>query len=141
LTIGERAAANLLIHTNQQEDAMPTTTQFDLDRFARATEERDASTQLSMYAPEATVTIADRITQPGSPRVLTGTEQIKGWIEDIAGRDMTHSVQHRVSNDEGAAFTLACRNPDGTSVLCATVIELQDGAIIQQTVVQAWDES
>jgi hypothetical protein len=120
---------------------MTTTTLFDLDRFARATEERDASTQVSMYAPEATVTIADRITQPGSPRVLTGTEEIKGWIQDIAGRDMTHSVQHKVSSDDGAAFTLACRYPDGTNILCATVIELEDGVIAQQTVVQAWDES
>ena len=120
---------------------MTTTTLFDLNRFTRATEERDASTQLSMYGPEATVTIADRITQPGSPRVLHGTDEIKGWIEDVAARDMTHSVQHTVSDDGGAAYTVACRYPDGTNVLCATVIELQDGAIARQTVVQAWDES
>ncbi|HWF49381.1 MAG TPA: nuclear transport factor 2 family protein [Solirubrobacteraceae bacterium] len=120
---------------------MTTTTVFDLDRFARAAEERDASTQLSMYGPEATVTIADRITQPGSPRVLTGTEEIKGWIEDVAARDMTHSVTHRVSGDSSAAFTLACRYPNGTNILCATVIEVEDGAIAKQIVVQAWDES
>jgi hypothetical protein len=126
---------------NYQEDAMSTTTQFDLARFARATEERDASTQLSMYAPEATVTIADPITQPGAPRVLHGTDQIKGWIEEVTGRDMTHSVEHPVSSDTGAAFTLACRYPDGTNVLCATVIELQNGAIANQTVVQVWDEN
>jgi hypothetical protein len=120
---------------------MTTTTLFDLDRFARAAEERDASTQLSMYGPEALVTIADRLTQPGSPRVLRGTEEIKGWIEDVAARDMTHSVEHRVSGESSAAFTLACRYPDGTNVLCATVIELEDGAITKQIVVQAWDES
>ena len=116
-------------------------TKFDLERFARATEERDASTQLSMYAADATVTIADRISQPGSPRVLHGREQIKGWIEEVTGRDMTHAVQHSVSDDRGAAFTVACRYADGTNVLCATVVELRDGAIASQTVVQAWDES
>ncbi|HWF35347.1 MAG TPA: nuclear transport factor 2 family protein [Solirubrobacteraceae bacterium] len=126
---------------NQQEDAMTTTTQFDLGRFTRATEERDASTQLSMYAPEATVTIVDPITKPGSPRVLAGTEEIKGWIEDGASRDMTHSVRRTVSDEGGAAFTLACRYPDGTNVLCATVIELGEGAIVNQTVVQVWDEN
>jgi hypothetical protein len=120
---------------------MTSTTQFDLDRFARATEERDASTQLSMYAPQATVTIADRITQPRSPRVLTGTEQIKGWIEDVTARDMSHSVKHTVGDGGGAAFTVSCRYPDGTNVLCATVLELEDGAIANQTVVQVWDES
>ncbi|MDQ6804891.1 MAG: nuclear transport factor 2 family protein [Actinomycetota bacterium] len=120
---------------------MTTTTLFDLDRFIRATEERDASAQLSMYAPDATVTIADRVTQPSSPLVLHGTEEIKGWIEDVTSRDMTHSVQHPVGDDGGAAFTLSCLYPDGTRVLCATVIELRDGTIAGQTVVQAWDES
>jgi hypothetical protein len=126
---------------NHQEDAMSTTTQFDLSRFARATEERDASTQLSMYAPEATVTIVDKITQPGTPRVLRGTEEIKGWIEDLTGRDMTHAVGHTVSSDTGAAYTVDCRYPDGTNVLCAAVIDLAGGAIVKETIVQVWDES
>jgi len=116
-------------------------TSFDLERFARATEERDAATQLSMYGPEATVTIVDRITQPGSPRVLHGREQIRSWIEEVTARDMQHAVQHTVADDRGAAFTVACRYPDGTNVLCATVLELQAGAIGRQTVVQVWDES
>ncbi|HWF74295.1 MAG TPA: nuclear transport factor 2 family protein [Solirubrobacteraceae bacterium] len=120
---------------------MSTTTQFDLDRFARATEERDASTQLSMYAPQATVTIVDKITRPGSPRVLTGTEEIKGWIEDLTARDMTHSVGHAVSSDAGAAYAVDCRYPDGTKVLCAALMEVAGGAIASQTIVQVWDEN
>ena len=47
-----------------------TPTRFDLDRFVRAAQERDAATQLAMYGPEATVTIVDKISQPGSPRLL-----------------------------------------------------------------------
>ena len=119
---------------------MSTITTFDLDRFTRAAVERDAATQLSMYGPHATVTIADKITQPGTPRVLGTREEIKDWLEDTASRDMTHSVKQTVSNDAGAAFALACRYPDGTNVLCATVIRLADGQISDQTVVQAWDE-
>ena len=119
---------------------MSTTTTFDLERFARAAQERDASTQLSMYAPDATVTIADKITQPGSPRVLHDRGEIKTWLEDTYGRDMTHSVNHMVKDDTGAAYTQSCRYPDGTNVLCATVIELAQGLICNQTVVQVWDE-
>ncbi|HEV7174281.1 MAG TPA: hypothetical protein VGN29_02240, partial [Solirubrobacteraceae bacterium] len=59
-----------------------TTATFDLDRFARAAEERDAATQLSMYDPDATVTIANKISQPSSPRVLRGHDEIKAWLED-----------------------------------------------------------
>jgi hypothetical protein len=113
---------------------------FDLDRFARAAEERDASTQLSMYGPNALVVISDKVSQPGAPRVLRTREEIKGWLEDIYARDMTHSVKHRVKDDTGAAYTEACRYPDGTNVLCATVLELDGGVISGQTVVQVWDE-
>lgn len=120
---------------------MSTITTFDLDHFTRAAEERDAVTQLSMYGPDATVRIVDRITQPGAPRVLRTREEIQRWLEDLYGRDMTHSVQLRVANDGGAAYTLACRYPDGTNVLCATVIALQHGQISDQTVVQVWDEA
>ena len=119
---------------------MSTTTAFDLDRFTRAAEERDAMTQLSMYGPQATVTIVDTITQPGAPRVLATHRDIEAWLRDTYGRDMTHTVQHTVKDETGAAYTQACRYPDGTNVLCATVIELDGGQISGQTVVQVWDE-
>jgi SnoaL-like domain len=130
-----------MAHTTTKEEAMSTITTFDPTRFTRAAEERDASTQLSMYGADAVVTIVDKITQPGAPRVLRGREQIQGWLEDLYGRDMVHEVQHTVSDDTGAAFTQACRYPDGTNVLCATVIELRDGVISEQTAVQVWDEA
>jgi SnoaL-like protein len=120
---------------------MSTTTAFDLERFTRAAEERDAATQLSMYGPEAVVTIADKISQPGAPRVLRTRAEIRAWLEDMYGRDMTHEVRHTVNDETGAAFTEACRYPDGTNVLCATVIEINAGLISGQTVLQVWDES
>jgi SnoaL-like domain len=118
-----------------------TITTFDLDRFTRAAEDRDAATQLSMYGSDATVTIADKVSQPGAPRVLRTREEIKDWLEDMYGREMSHSVKHRVKDERGAAYTEACRYPDGTNVLCATVIELDGGQISGQTVVQVWDEA
>ena len=120
---------------------MSTITTFDLDRFTHAAEERDASTQLSMYGPDAVVTISDKISQPGAPRVLRTREEIRAWLEDIYARDMTHTVKHRVKDETGAAYTEACRYPDGTNVLCATVIELDGGVISDQAVVQVWDEA
>ena len=118
----------------------PTTT-FDLTRFTRAAEERDGATQLSMYAPNAEVTIVDKVAQPGAPRVLRGTAEIEPWLTDIYARDMTHRVGPTVSDAGGAAYTQACRYPDGTNVLCATVIVLSDGAIARQTCLQVWDEA
>ncbi len=119
---------------------MSTITAFDLARFTRAAEERDAATQLSMYGQDATVTIVDKLAQPGSPRRLRTREEIKHWLEDTYGRDMTHTVQNRVGDGAGAAYVQACRYPDGTNVLCATVLALDGGLIADQTVVQVWDE-
>lgn len=118
-----------------------TSESFDLEIFTRAAEERDAALQLSMYGPNATVTITDKVSQPGSPRVLRTREDIQAWLEDMYARDMTHKVQHRVKDEAGAAYTQACRYPDGTNVLCATVIALDGGQISDQTVVQVWDEA
>jgi hypothetical protein len=120
---------------------MGTITTFDLDRFTRAAEERDAATQLSMYGPDAVVTITNKISQPGAPRVLRTREEIKGWLEDTYSREMTHKVRHRVLDDSGAAYTQACRYQDGTNVLCSTVIELDGGVISTQSVLEVWDEA
>ena len=119
---------------------MSTTTSFDLNTFKQAIEERDASSQLAMYAPDAEVTLIDKVSQPSSPRVLRGTGEIRTWIEDVCGRDMSHSVELAVSDAGGAAFTEACRYPDGTAVMCATVLDVDDGLISRQVAVQAWDD-
>ena len=120
---------------------MSTITTFDVDAFTQAVEQRDADTQLSMYAPDAVVTIADRISQPGSPRVLHNRGEIETWLRDLFDRDMTHRVTRSLQTADAAAFTLACEYPDGTSVLSANVIGLSGGQITEQTVVQAWDEA
>jgi SnoaL-like domain len=116
-------------------------TKFDMARFCDAVENREVATQVAMYADDAVVTIADRINQPGAPRVLNGRDEVAEWIADICGRDMSHRVEHPVADARGAAFSEVCRYLDGTNVLCATVMELRDGQIARQTVVQAWDEA
>ena len=115
-------------------------TQIDFAALKRAVEERDAEAQLALYADDAEVRLVDRVNTPRSPRVLCGREEIRDWIDDVCARDMTHEVQTPVLAQDAVAFTEACRYPDGTNVLCATVLELSDGRIARQIAVQAWDE-
>jgi len=82
-----------------------TLTTFDFARFRDAVEGRDSQTQVAMYAADATVTIVDRATTPGAPRSLSGRDEIRGWIEDVDGREMSHAVGHSVEDEHGAAFT------------------------------------
>ena len=116
------------------------TTAFDLAALKRAIEGRDAAAQVAMYAPDAEVRLVDRVATPGSPRVLRGRDEIATWLEDVCGRDMTHRVEREVVGADRAAFAEACLYPDGTNVLCVTVLELRDGLIAGQVAVQAWDE-
>jgi ketosteroid isomerase-like protein len=116
-----------------------TATTFDAAAFKQAIEERDAAGLLALYAEHAEVRLVDRDNPPRSPRVLQGKDQIRAWIEDICDRDMTHRVEQQVASADRAAFTEACRYPDGTNVLCVAMLELSDGYVVHQTGIQAWD--
>jgi SnoaL-like domain len=140
LTIAQRTLRRMDLQPAKGATMSTTQTDFDLDAFAQAIEERDATKQLAAYAEDAEVTLVDQAARPSSPRVLRGKDEIRGWIEDVCGRDMTHRVGPSVQDASGAAFTETCRYPDGTAVLCATVLELDGGRIARQVGVQAWDE-
>jgi len=51
---------------------------------------------------------------------------------------MTHRVETTIAEGDRLAFTQACTYPDGAKVFAA--LKLGRGKIIEQTVVQAWDE-
>jgi hypothetical protein len=53
---------------------------------------------------------------------------------------MTHHVEDEVIGEGRIAYNEACEYPDGIRVLGATTLELQDGKIVRQTIVEAWDE-
>ena len=40
---------------------------------------------------------------------------------------------------DAIAYTLRCRYPDGTRVLCSATARLRDGVIVEEVGVQAWD--
>jgi hypothetical protein len=93
---------------------MSTITTFDLARFTRAAEERDAATQLSMYRPDAVVTINNKISQPGAPRVLRTREQHlqvmrHGGLGEVKQRhELAHA--HRLSCTEQRAVNASTRS-------------------------------
>jgi ketosteroid isomerase-like protein len=117
-----------------------TATTFDTEALRRGIEERDASTMLALYAPDAEMTVVDRNTPPSHPRVLRGRTAIGEYLNDICGRDMTHRLERVVVAGDTAAFTQDCRYPNGSSVLCLAMLDLRGGLIVRQTAVQEWDE-
>jgi hypothetical protein len=112
----------------------------DLDRLVTAIEQRDADDQLAFYGDEAQVRLVDRNSPPRTPQLLTGRAEIRTWIDDVSGRDMTHRVESALATETGVALIELCTYPDGTQVVCSCIAELAGGLITRQTVVQVWDE-
>ena len=106
----------------------------------RAIEARDGEALASFYGDDAVVQIIDRNNTPSRPRELRGTSEIAAYWNDICGREMTHNVSVTVAEGDHLAFSENCAYPDGTKVFCAALVDLKDGKIARQTVVQAWDE-
>lgn len=113
---------------------------FDTEALRRGTEEANAATLLSLYADDAEMRVVDRNTQPSHPKVMHGRAEIATMLEDVCSRDMIHRVEQCVVQGDQVALTESCEYPDGVRVLASSMISLRDGRIIDQTLVQAWDE-
>ncbi|MDX8521546.1 nuclear transport factor 2 family protein [Mesorhizobium dulcispinae] len=120
---------------------MPTKTQVvDGAAIKKAIESRDGRLLSSFYNDDALVRVIDRNNPPSKPREIRGRAAISTFWDDICSRAMTHKVDTTIAEGDSLAFTQACAYPDGTKVFCAAMLELRNGRIARQTVVQAWDE-
>ncbi|WP_439624830.1 nuclear transport factor 2 family protein [Shinella sp.] len=106
----------------------------------KAIEGRDGKMLASFYTDDAVVCVIDRNNPPSKPREIRGRQAIATFWDDICSRAMTHKVDATIAQGDHLAFTQACAYPDGTRVFCAAILDLSNGRIARQTVVQAWDE-
>ncbi len=61
-------------------------------------------------------------------------------MRDVFSRDLTHEVGTAAVSDDALGFHLRCTYAEGGArVLCSSTAELQDGLIVSEVVVQAWD--
>ncbi|MGW3072793.1 MULTISPECIES: nuclear transport factor 2 family protein [unclassified Kitasatospora] len=114
---------------------------FDTRALRQGIERRDAETLLALYAEDAELRMVDRKTQPSHPLVMHGREEIGAMLDDIYSREMTHKLEQVVVQGDHVAFLESCRYPDGVRVLMSSMAGLRDGRIVDQTSVQAWDET
>jgi hypothetical protein len=110
-----------------------------VDELRRAIEGHDAKALTALYADDALLCSIDHDNPPSRPRVLEGRQAIAEYYDDLCGRAMSHSVDSAVTNGEALSFTQTCTYPDGAKVFCAAMLDIKDGKIVRQTVVQAWD--
>lgn len=119
---------------------LATTTPVTGAAIKRAIEARDGRALSGFYSDHAVTRIIDRNNPPSKPREIRGRGAITSFWDDICGRAMTHRVDVTIADGDQMAFTQACVYPDGAKVFCMATLKLKDGLIVDQTVVQAWDE-
>lgn len=118
-----------------------TETAFDLAAFKRAVESGwDVGALLPLYHEDAEYVTVDKNNPPSSPSVLRGRAAIGEYLKDAASHGVVSRIEQPVVSPERAAVAFNCRYPNGTRVLCNSILELEDGLIVRQTDVQAWDE-
>jgi hypothetical protein len=128
-------------HPSWMEDMMLTTTRpVTGAAIKEAIETRDGRTLAGFYADHAVTRIIDRNNPPSKPREIRGRGAISAFWDDICSRTMTHRVDVTLSDGDRMAFTQACTYPDSARVFCIALLKLENGLIVDQTVVQAWDE-
>ncbi|MET9731134.1 nuclear transport factor 2 family protein [Streptomyces sp. NPDC006458] len=113
---------------------------FNADTLRRGLEGQSADGLMSLYADDAEVRIIDRNTQPSHPMVMNGRDQIQSMLNDVYSRDMTHKMEECIVQGDRAAYSESCLYPDGVRVLSESMIRLRDGKIVEQIMIQAWDE-
>jgi hypothetical protein len=110
------------------------------DALKNAIETRNGHALAGFYADDALLRIIDRNNPPSRPREMRGRTAIGSFWEDVCSRDMTHHVNMSLTEGSHLALTEACTYPDGTRVFCMAAMDLKDGKIVEQTMVQAWDD-
>ncbi|MER6414370.1 nuclear transport factor 2 family protein [Streptomyces humidus] len=118
----------------------PAGSAFDTETLRRGIEGRTPTALLSLYADDAELRVVDHQAQPSHPRTLHGRDEIARMLDDVYSRDMTHKLEECVIQGDRAAYSESCRYPDGVRVLSESMITLRDGKIVEQTMIQAWDE-
>jgi hypothetical protein len=126
--------------SRKDKDMLTTERPLTAERLRNALEKRDGRMISNFYAEDAQMRIIDRNNPPSKPREIKGRAAIATFWDDICSRDMSHQVGLSVSEGNRMAVTEDCVYPDGTKVFVMTALELQDGQIKRETVVQAWDE-
>ncbi len=115
---------------------------FDVEMLRRGIEGRDASALRGLYATDARMTIVDHRDQPSHPMEIAGNAAIGEFLDDVCSREMEHHLGQVVVSADGshAAYLEECRYPDGTRVMSTSMLDLRDGLVTTQSVLQAWDE-
>jgi ketosteroid isomerase-like protein len=115
------------------------TTGLDFASFKEAFEGKDLDRWLSFYAQEAEWIEYRHISPPRAPNRMVGKHQIANFLRRVCSADLEITIADEVITPYRVAFSVDCAFPDGKHVFEHVIARIEDGNIVRQVDVEAWD--
>ena len=114
-------------------------TGFDFAAFKEAFEGKDLDRWVPFYADDAEWTEYQHLSPPRAPNRMIGRQQIAEFLARVCGADFGVSVADEVVTADRVAFSVDCVFPDGNRIFEHVITHIEDGKIVRQVDVEAWD--
>ena len=115
-------------------------TGFDFAAFKEAFEGKDLDRWVPFYADDAEWTEYRHLSPPRAPNRMIGKQQIAEFLARVCGADFGVSVADEVVTADRVAFSVDCVFPDGNRIFEHVITHIEDGKIVRQVDVEAWDQ-
>lgn len=114
--------------------------EFDFAAFKRAFERRDLDSWVSFYADDAEWIEYRHFSPPRSPNRMVSKQQIAEFLSRICSADFGTTIVDEVIGGDRFAFSIDCTLPDGKHIFENIMIHTENGKVVRQVDVEAWDE-
>jgi SnoaL-like domain len=112
---------------------------FDFAAFKAALEQRDVPRCAEFYVDEAEWVELRHFDPPSAPNRIVGKEAIAERLHHLSVIALGLAVSHEVIGEGRGAFRIDATFPDGKRIVEHVIIELDQGKIVRQVDVEAWD--
>jgi ketosteroid isomerase-like protein len=114
--------------------------EFDFAAFKDALESRNLDRWVPFYADDAEWIEYRHVSPPRAPNRMVGKEQIAEFLARVCAADFGITTGDEMIAQERIAFSVDCTFPDGKRVFEHVIARTEDGKIVRQVDVEAWDE-
>jgi ketosteroid isomerase-like protein len=114
--------------------------EFDFAAFKDAFESKDLDRWAPFYADDAERIEYRHTSPPRAPNRMVGKEPIADFLARVCATDLGIIIADEVIGAGRIAFSVDCAFPDGKRVFEHVIARTEDGKIVRQVDVEAWDE-
>ncbi len=112
---------------------------FDFGAFRDAFEQRDAARWVDFYADDAEWLELRHFDPPSAPNRIIGKQAIGDFLRHLCTIGLQPAISNEVIAEHRAAFRVDVTFPDGKRVVEHVIVEIEQGKIVRQVDVEAWD--